>query len=94
MTTQDCIAGLNPTNALSVLDMLPPASTNNPAGLIVSWESVNNRTYFLQSSSNLGDQPAFSTIQSNIVGQIGTTSYLDTNALGPGPFFYRVGVQP
>jgi parallel beta-helix repeat protein len=37
---QDWIAGLNPTNALSVLAMLPPAPTNNPAGLVVSWESV------------------------------------------------------
>ena len=90
---QDWIAGLNPTNVLSVLAMLPPAPTNNPAGLVVSWESVSNRTYFLQSSTNLGAQPAFSTIQSNLVGQPGTTSYTDTNAVGNGPFFYRVGVQ-
>jgi len=90
---QDWIAGLNPTNVLSVLAMLPPAPTNNPAGLVVSWESVSNRTYFLQSSTNLGAQPMFSTIQSNIVGQTGTTSYNDTNAVGNGPFFYRVGVQ-
>ena len=90
---QDWIAGLNPTNALSVLAMLPPTPTNNPAGLVVSWESVSNITYFLQSSTNLGAQPAFSTIQSNLLGQAGTTSYTDTNAVGNGPFFYRVGVQ-
>jgi len=78
---------------LSVLAMLPPVTTNNPAGLVVSWESVSNITYFLQSSTNLGIQPAFSTIQSNLVGQPGTTSYTDTNAVGNGPFFYRVGVQ-
>jgi hypothetical protein len=90
---QDWIAGLNPTNALSVLAMLPPAPTNSPTALVVTWQSVSNRTYFLQSSTNLGAQPAFSTIHSNIVGQTGTTSYTDTNAVGNGPFFYRVGVQ-
>jgi hypothetical protein len=89
---QKWIAGLNPTNALSVLKMTSATKTNNPAGLVVTWESVNTRTYYLQSSTNLAAQSAFSTIQSNIVGQAGTTSYTDTNAVGSGPYFYRVGV--
>ena len=50
----------------------------------MTWESVNTRTYYLQSSTNLAAQPAFFTIQSNIVGQVGTTSYTDTTAIGPG----------
>jgi hypothetical protein len=89
---QDWIAGLNPTNALSVLQMTSATPTNSQAGLVVTWESVSGIMYFLQSSTNLAAQPAFTTIQSNIVGQAGTTSYTDTNALGSGPFFYRVGV--
>ena len=44
-------------------------------------------------ATNLRAQPAFSTILSNIAGQTGTTSYTDTNATGPGSFFYRVGIQ-
>ena len=76
---QDWIAGLNPTNALSVLQMTSATATNNPAGLVVTWQSVSGIMYFLQSSTNLAAQPAFITIQSNIAGQAGTTSYTDTS---------------
>jgi hypothetical protein len=90
---QEWIAGTDPTSASSVLKLLPPTVTNNPPGLIVSWQSVNTRAYFLQSSTNLSAPSPFVSLGSNILGQAGTVSFIDTNAVGKGPFFYRVGVQ-
>ena len=90
---QKWIAGLNPTNPASVLVMTSAASTNASSGITVSWQSVNTRTYYLQRASNLATQPAYSVIQSNIVGQAGTTSYTDASATNGVSYFYRVGVQ-
>jgi hypothetical protein len=90
---QKWIAGLNPTNPASVLAMTSVASTNASSGITVSWQSVSSRTYYLQRASNLATQPAFSAIQSNIVGQAGMTSYTDASATNGVPYFYRVGVQ-
>jgi hypothetical protein len=88
---REWIADTDPTNALSVLKMLSPASAES--GVTVSWQSVNTRSYFLERATDLGNQPPFQILQSNITGQAGTTSYTDTNAAGNGPVLYRVGVQ-
>lgn len=90
---QDWIAGLNPTNPASVLQMYSPPATNNSSGITISWQSVNTRTYYLQRSTNLSLQPSFTSIQSNILGQAGTTSYTDNSATNSNSYFYRVGVQ-
>ena len=87
---QKWIAGLNPTNAASVLALKSPSVTVSNA--TITWNSVTSRTYYVQRSSNLS-QPLFSSIQSNIIGQVGTTSFKDTTATNGNSFFYRVGVQ-
>ncbi len=88
---QEWRAGTNPTNSLSLLQIIAPS--NSVSGVTVTWQSVSGIGYYLQRGTNLVLQPAFLSLQSNIVGQAGTTSYTDTNAASGGPFFYRVGVQ-
>jgi hypothetical protein len=85
------IAELNPTNTASLLAMSSPAATNNATGVIVTWQSVTNLYYILQRSSDL--TMPFSSIQSNLVGQTGTTSFTDASATNSVPYFYRIGVQ-
>ena len=80
-----------PTDASSLLKMT--TVTNDVSGITVTWQSVSGVTYFLQRGTDLGAQSAFSTIQTDIAGQPGMTSYTDTDATGAGPYFYRVGVQ-
>jgi hypothetical protein len=87
---QEWVAGTNPTNASSLLKMLTPTVTIS--GVTVQWQSVTGKTYFIQRSSDLSVPSSFSTLQSNIPGQAGTTTYNDATAAGSGPFFYRVGV--
>ena len=58
---------------------------------VVTWQSAPNVSYYLQRSANLAPG-SFLPLATNIPGQLGTTSYTDTNSF-PGPWFYRVGVQ-
>jgi hypothetical protein len=88
---QEWCASTDPTNSSSKLLMLNP--TNSGSNIIVTWQSVVNKLYYLQRGANLAAQPVFQPLATNLTGHAGTTSYTDTNAAGPGPFFYRVGVQ-
>lgn len=81
----------DPTDARSVLQMLLP--TNDVSGVIIAWQSVTNRTYWLERATDLAAQPIFLTLATNIAGWAGVTIYTDTNAVADGPSFYRVGVQ-
>ena len=63
---QEWIAGTDPTNGLSVLQMLAPS--NSLSGITVSWQSVTGRMYYLDAGVDLLQLPALSALQSNIVG--------------------------
>jgi hypothetical protein len=88
---QEWQCGTDPSNPQSALRLVSalPTGTN----VTVTWESAAGVSYFLERSTNLvGSPPSFAPIVTDILGQPGTTSYTDTDAVGPGPWFYRVGV--
>jgi hypothetical protein len=85
---QEWRAGTAPNDASSVLAVAAPSVDASAA--TITWQSVTNITYYVQRTPDF--TTPFSSIQSNIIGQAGTTSYTDTNAAS-GSFFYRVGVQ-
>ena len=88
---QESLAGTDPNDPQSRLAMSIPAPPNtNGVPVVVTWSSVSGVFYYVQRSSDL---TSFSTIQSNIIGQAGTTSFTDTNAVGGAAYFYRVGVE-
>ena len=87
---QEWRSGTDPTNVLSVLRLLAPvtAATN----VTVSWQNVAGVSYFLERATSLSVSPSFTPLATNLSGQPGTTTYTDTNGVGAGPWFYRVGV--
>jgi hypothetical protein len=88
---QEWMAGTDPTNALSVLWLAPQVIT--PTNVTLTWTSVTNRIYTLEQATNLAGTPPFTPLATNLPGHPGTTTFTDTNAVGPGPRFYRVSVE-
>ena len=64
-----------------------------PASVTVTWTSVTNRSYVLERSAGLSAPTLFTPVATNVQGQTGTTSFIDTTTTGPGPFLYRVSLQ-
>jgi predicted outer membrane repeat protein len=88
---QEWLAGTSPTNALSVLQLAPPVFINYPSRVVLTWQSTTNRNYYLQDCSDLKN--GFVTIQNNIIGRAGTTSFTNYLMTNSSSYFYRVGVQ-
>jgi uncharacterized repeat protein (TIGR03803 family) len=88
---QEWRAGTSPLNAESLLRML--SVSHSLSGAVVTWQSVVDRTYFIERATNLAQTPSFTILRRGLAGLTNTTSFTDTNAIGAGPFFYRVGVE-
>jgi len=56
------------------------------------WNSISNRTYRVERSTNLVDG-VFQPLESGIQGQEGTTEYIDTSASGKTQAYYRIHVE-
>jgi hypothetical protein len=84
---QERICGTCPTNAQSVLRLL--SATSHGTNATGTWQSVAGVNCFLQRGANLA--APFTLLATNVVGQVGTTTYADTNATGVGLFLYRAG---
>jgi hypothetical protein len=83
----------DPTSALSALRLLSPVPSFGTTTVTVAWQSIVGVNYFLERGTNLAGSSAFTPLISNLPGQPGTTTYADTNGIGGGRFFYRVGIS-
>ncbi|MEA2068221.1 MAG: sialidase family protein [Verrucomicrobiota bacterium] len=86
-------AGTNPTNALSFFDFDPAGTMPVPTGIQLRWNSLTDRTYRVESGTNLLDNPAFTLLMSGIPGMEGTTDFIDTSATNKNQGYYRVYVE-
>ncbi|MDB6065210.1 MAG: Peptidase family, partial [Pedosphaera sp.] len=86
---QEWLSGTDPTDSASLLRMLD--LIGSPPHLTVSWQSVTNRTYSVERSTN---SVSFQVLATPLRGQANVTSYTDNTANGSGPFFYRVSTHP
>jgi hypothetical protein len=77
----------DPNSALRLTDITPVQG-----GIRLEWQSANYKTYTLQRSS---DAPGpYLDIQTGIAAAAPTNTWLDATALGPGPYFYRLRLEP
>jgi len=86
-------AGTNPTNALSFFDFDPAGTGPVPAGIQLRWNSLTDRTYRVEMSTNLLDSPAFMVLQSGIPGVQGPLDFIDAAATNREQSYYRVYVE-
>ncbi|MDF7798584.1 fibronectin type III domain-containing protein [Pontiellaceae bacterium B1224] len=88
-TWEEYVAGTDPTNSMSLLELNSLVSTTN--GLVISWQSVEGKSYSISANTDLVNGTP-SVIVTNIMGMAVETSHTNT-ASGANMMFYRVGVE-
>jgi N-acetylneuraminic acid mutarotase len=90
---QEFLAGTNPNDPSSSMHMLPaPAAAQTNSTFAVQWQSVAGKFYVMERSTNLVN--GFdATLKTHIPATPPINSETDTNAVGPGPWFYRVRLE-
>jgi hypothetical protein len=86
-------AGTSPTNRISFFTFNASGSRPVPAGFQLRWNSLSERTYRVERSTNLIGNPAFSVLQSGIPGAANATDFVDATATNLVRAFYRVYVE-
>ena len=89
-------ADTDPDDPLSLLQVLKPQGSavgTNGVGLVVRWQSVTSRHYNVQRATHLVQPAPFVDVHTNVPGEAPDTTVTDTNAVGPGPYQYRVTVE-
>jgi sugar lactone lactonase YvrE len=87
---EEYVAGTNPMDPTSVLQLAPSAPA--PNNFIVQWPSVLGKTYLLQSSTSLFSTN-WSVIASNLVGTGQMMQFQDSSTPATPARFYRAKVQ-
>jgi hypothetical protein len=89
LTWEEYIAGTDPTNSASVLQV--HSIRSSASGIVVTWQSVAGKSYSIITNANL-TAPNPDVAVSNITGQANSTSY--PVPVGDEPtLFFKVGVQ-
>jgi len=89
---QEYLAGTDPTNRLSVLQITAVTPSRND--LVVTFSSVDGKLYQLQRAAALGTPTSWVPIQNNIEGTGNPISITDPGAASLPACFYRVMVNP
>ncbi len=86
-------AGTVPTNVLSYFDFIAEGTRSVPTGYQLQWNSITNRSYRIEVSTNLMGNPSFAVLKTGVPGMEGTTEFIDIHANEKEQAYYRIHVE-